>query len=77
MPEIENAGAAQPIRRRLPDEREAIVHHFNVGGYGTQLKVPQSPTLAWRQTKPLRTGRETNRDAPNGTASSYGKGSPR
>jgi ribonucleoside-diphosphate reductase alpha chain len=39
MPEIENAGAAQPIRRRLPDEREAIVHHFNVGGYEGYLTI--------------------------------------
>ena len=22
----------QPIRRRLPDERRAVVHHFSVGG---------------------------------------------
>ena len=39
MPEIEEAVAAQPIRRRLPDERKAIVHHFNVGGYEGYLTV--------------------------------------
>jgi ribonucleoside-diphosphate reductase alpha chain len=39
MPEIEETVAAQPIRRRLPDERKAIVHHFNVGGYEGYLTV--------------------------------------
>jgi ribonucleoside-diphosphate reductase alpha chain len=39
MPEIEEAAAAQPIRRRLPDERKAIVHHFNVGGYEGYLTI--------------------------------------
>ena len=39
MPEIEDAAAAQPIRRRLPDERQAIVHHFNVGGYEGYLTI--------------------------------------
>ena len=39
MAEIEEAVAAQPIRRRLPDERKAIVHHFNVGGYEGYLTV--------------------------------------
>jgi ribonucleoside-diphosphate reductase alpha chain len=39
MPEIEEAVAVQPIRRRLPDERKAIVHHFNVGGYEGYLTV--------------------------------------
>ena len=39
MPEIEEAIAAQPIRRRLPDERKAIVHHFNVGGYEGYLTI--------------------------------------
>ena len=39
MPEIEEAVAAQPIRRRLPDERKAIVHHFNVGGYEGYLTI--------------------------------------
>src|SRR5262249_55622349 len=24
---------AEPLRRRLPDERKAIVHHFSVGGH--------------------------------------------
>ena len=33
MLEIGEAVAAQPVRRRLPDERKAIVHHFKVGGY--------------------------------------------
>jgi ribonucleoside-diphosphate reductase alpha chain len=31
--EGENAQDLQPVRKRLPDERKAIVHHFNVGGY--------------------------------------------
>jgi ribonucleoside-diphosphate reductase alpha chain len=31
--------AGQPVRRRLPDERKAIVHHFNVGGYEGYLTV--------------------------------------
>ena len=39
MPEIEEAIPAQPIRRRLPDERKAIVHHFNIGGYEGYLTV--------------------------------------
>jgi len=39
MPEIEEAVAAQPVRRRLPDERKAIVHHFKVGGYEGYLTV--------------------------------------
>ncbi len=29
----------QPVRRRLPNERKAIVHHFNVGGYEGYLTV--------------------------------------
>ena len=32
MHEIRAPVAAQPIRRRLPDEREAVVHRSNVGG---------------------------------------------
>jgi ribonucleoside-diphosphate reductase alpha chain len=39
MPEIEAAVGGQPTRRRLPDEREAIVHHFNVGGYEGYLTI--------------------------------------
>ena len=39
MLEIEATLAAQPVRRRLPDEREAIVHQFNVGGYEGYLTV--------------------------------------
>ena len=39
MPDIEEAVAVQPIRRRLPDERKAIVRHFNVGGYEGYLTV--------------------------------------
>jgi ribonucleoside-diphosphate reductase alpha chain len=39
MPEIEDAVPARPIRRRLPDERQAIVHHFNVGGYEGYLTI--------------------------------------
>jgi ribonucleoside-diphosphate reductase alpha chain len=35
----DEVAAAQPVRRRLPDEREAIVHHFNVGGYEGYLTV--------------------------------------
>src|SRR5690349_13325708 len=39
MPEVESAMAAQSVRRRLPDERDAIVHHFSVGGYEGYLIV--------------------------------------
>ena len=39
MPEMKDNGATQPVRRRLPDERKAIVHHFNVGGYEGYLTV--------------------------------------
>jgi ribonucleoside-diphosphate reductase alpha chain len=39
MPEVEEIVAAQPVRRRLPDERKAIVHHFNVGGYEGYLTI--------------------------------------
>ena len=28
--DIEDPLAVQPVRRRLPDERQAIVHHFNL-----------------------------------------------
>src|SRR5215469_6834663 len=31
--------AAEPMRRRLPDERKAIVHHFSVGGHEGYLMV--------------------------------------
>jgi ribonucleoside-diphosphate reductase alpha chain len=39
MPEIKDNVETQPVRRRLPDERQAIVHHFNVGGYEGYLTV--------------------------------------
>ena len=39
MPEVEDNVATRPVRRRLPDERKAIVHHFNVGGYEGYLTV--------------------------------------
>ncbi len=39
MPEMKDDMATQPVRRRLPDERKAIVHHFNVGGYEGYLTV--------------------------------------
>jgi ribonucleoside-diphosphate reductase alpha chain len=39
MPEIKDNVAMQSVRRRLPDERQAIVHHFNVGGYEGYLTV--------------------------------------
>ena len=39
MPELKDDVATQPVRRRLPDERRAIVHHFNVGGYEGYLTV--------------------------------------
>jgi ribonucleoside-diphosphate reductase alpha chain len=29
----------KPLRRRLPDERKAIVHHFSVGGHEGYLMV--------------------------------------
>ena len=39
MPEIQEFAPPQPVRRRLPDERKAIVHHFNVGGSEGYLTV--------------------------------------
>jgi ribonucleoside-diphosphate reductase alpha chain len=39
MLEVKDHVATQPVRRRLPDERQAIVHHFNVGGYEGYLTV--------------------------------------
>src|SRR5205807_2258569 len=39
MADIEDSLAVQPVRRRLPDERQAIVHHFNVGEYEGYLTV--------------------------------------
>jgi hypothetical protein len=33
MPEIKHNVATQLVRRRFPDERHALVHHFNVGRY--------------------------------------------
>lgn len=29
----------EPLRRRLPDERKAVVHHFSIGGYEGYLIV--------------------------------------
>src|SRR5487761_881740 len=31
--------AREPLRRRLPDERKAIIHHFSVGGHEGYLMV--------------------------------------
>src|SRR2546422_859484 len=39
MADIKDSVAVQPVRRRLPDERQAIVNHFNVGGYEGYLTV--------------------------------------
>jgi ribonucleoside-diphosphate reductase alpha chain len=39
MPEVEEIVAAQPVRRRLPDERKAVVHHFKIGGYEGYLTI--------------------------------------
>jgi len=39
MADIKDSVAVQPVRRRLPNERQAIVHHFNVGGYEGYLTV--------------------------------------
>ncbi len=39
MPEIKDSAGAAPVRRRLPDERKALVHHFNVGWYEGYLTV--------------------------------------
>ena len=39
MAEIKDNAATLPVRRRLPDERKAVVHHFNVGGYEGYLTV--------------------------------------
>lgn len=33
------ASRDEPLRRRLPDERKAIVHHFSVGGHEGYLMV--------------------------------------
>jgi len=32
-------GTSQPARRRLPDERKAVIHHFSVGGHEGYLMV--------------------------------------
>jgi ribonucleoside-diphosphate reductase alpha chain len=32
-------GGREPLRRRLPDERKAVVHHFSVGGHEGYLIV--------------------------------------
>jgi len=34
-----DAPRQEPLRRRLPDERKAIVHHFSVGGHEGYLMV--------------------------------------
>lgn len=34
-----NAAGTQPLRRRLPDERKAVVHHFSVGGHEGYLII--------------------------------------
>jgi ribonucleoside-diphosphate reductase alpha chain len=39
MAEIKDNEETSPVRRRLPDERKALVHHFNVGGYEGYLTV--------------------------------------
>jgi ribonucleoside-diphosphate reductase alpha chain len=38
LPAAESA-AREPFRRRLPDERKAIIHHFSVGGHEGYLMV--------------------------------------
>ena len=35
----ERTGGAKAFRRRLPDERSAVVHHFSVGGQEGYLTV--------------------------------------
>jgi ribonucleoside-diphosphate reductase alpha chain len=30
---------SQPVRRRLPDERKAVIHHFSVGGHEGYLMI--------------------------------------
>ncbi len=35
----EGADVPQPFRRRLPDERQAVTHHFSVGGQEGYLTV--------------------------------------
>ena len=49
----------EPLRRRLPDERKAIVHHFSVGGHEGYLMVacmrtasPAKSSSAWRRLVP-------------------------
>ncbi len=29
----------QPLRRRLPDERKGVIHHFSIGGHEGYLMV--------------------------------------
>jgi ribonucleoside-diphosphate reductase alpha chain len=38
-PETGGPNGREPLRRRLPDERKAIVHHFSVGGHEGYLMV--------------------------------------
>jgi len=36
---VADANPRQPVRRRLPDERRALVHHFSVGGHEGYVMV--------------------------------------
>lgn len=38
-PRPNDSPTREPLRRRLPDERKAIVHHFSVGGHEGYLMV--------------------------------------
>ncbi len=35
----DSEAAVRPVRRRLPDERRAITHHFSVGGHEGYITV--------------------------------------
>ncbi|TAM79620.1 MAG: hypothetical protein EPN47_17615 [Acidobacteria bacterium] len=39
QPKPNDSARHEPFRRRLPDERKAIVHHFSVGGHEGYLMV--------------------------------------